>query len=247
MKMKEWTDQQIYHYYEGIRLSDYPRIFWEKIAPYLEDCTTITDVGCGPGAFTLIALQSGYKVQAVDISNKNLLALQEQVKMLGLEHNFTAVRGDWLDVETEKTDAAVCAYCFGGSIGTLPGIEKVIANSRKAIFFISPVSGRQLDFDSEQLYAKTGTKPPAYKGDYKGVVNILASLNAKADCEIIEYDFGMPLENEDINYYALYLAEKLGINAPELVEEHIRRIKTIRNNIGWIPNKRSSAFIKYFK
>ncbi len=80
-QMKEWTDLQILNYYLGLKYSDYPGVFWEKMKPDIAGCTTLIDIGCGPGAFALKAAEAGFNVLAVDINKKSLEALKKQRKV----------------------------------------------------------------------------------------------------------------------------------------------------------------------
>ena len=95
--VKDWSDRQIDVYFAGIDSSDYPAIFWERMKPWLRGCSSILDIGCGPGAFTLKALDEGFYVQAVDINEKNLQALETRIKKKGYPQKCTLLRGDWLE------------------------------------------------------------------------------------------------------------------------------------------------------
>lgn len=247
MRKGNWTEQQIRGYFDGLRYSDYPFVFWEKMRSHLAGCCTLTDVGCGPGAFALKALEEGFAVQAVDINEKNLEALAEQVKQREFENMCRIIHGDWLEVKVEKSDVTVCAYSMGGRIGTPEGIKRIIAKTKKAAFFITPCEGEQTDFCSQSLYKEVGLKPPYFKGDHRDIVNILEADGHKVQSEIIEYDFGLPLKENEYIDTVHFLAEKLDIPSIRLVEEHIKRIRTVRNGMHWIPNPRTSAMITYIK
>lgn len=242
-RRKEWTDLQILNYYLGIRSSDYPGIFWEKMKTEIEGCRTLIDIGCGPGAFAIKAVEDGFYVQAVDINKKNLEALEKQMKYSGL-NNLKTIYGNWLDVRVEKNDVAVCAYSFGGEIGTLEGIRKIIDVTKEAAFFISPYDTIQTDFLSKDLYRESGIEPPVFGGNYQDLLQLFTILKEDVKYETVEYDFGMPLESkEEINDCAIYLSEKLGLPSSELVKEHLQKIITMKNGIYWVPNPRKSTMI----
>jgi SAM-dependent methyltransferase len=241
--MKEWTDEQILNYYLGIEHSDYPRVFWEAMRPHLDGCTSLIDIGCGPGAFALAAARDGFHVQAVDISKKNLDALQGRIKELGLK-KVKLIYGDWLEVEAEKSDVAVCAYSFGGTIGTARGLKKIFEIAGKAAFLISPYSSVQTDFLTEELYVKMGIAPPSFSGDYRDLLHLLQNQGKEVECKIIEYDFGMPLASRDeLDNCVFYMGEKLGLPPTDLLKEHLQKIITTRNGLCWVPNPRKSAMI----
>ena len=245
-RIKEWSEQQITYYYLGIRHSDYPEVFWQKMKPVIKNYKTLIDIGCGPGAFALKAAESGFQVQAVDISKKNLDALKMQVKLLRL-NNVNTIPGDWVDVQVEKNDVSVCAYSFGDTIGTLEGIKKIIDLTNEVAFFITPYETLQTDFLSEKLYHKSGIEPPSFKGNYQDILNIFNYLHEDVSLETVEYDFGMPLNSkEELNSCAVYLGEKLGIPSVGLVEEHLQKIAgRKKNGMYWVPNPRKSTMITW--
>jgi len=241
---KEWTDQQIDVYFRGIACSDYPAVFWEKMTPYLAGCTSLIDVGSGPGAFALQALAAGFFVQAVDVDGKNLRALREKAASLGFLERCRILQGDWLAVKTEKADAVVCAYSMGGSIGTAAGIAKAARMAPRALFFLAPYAGTFTDFQSLPLYEKAGIEPPTYGGYYRGVLEILKGLGLAYVCETVEYDFGFPADWADEDTIARFLAEKLQLPDLEEVRKHCRDIVEIRNGRRWLPNRKKAVLIR---
>ncbi len=243
--VKEWTDEQIEGYYLGIESSDYPAVFWERMKPALSACKTLLDLGSGPGAFALKALEIGLRVQAVDRSRKNLNALRKKV---GNSPALELIHGCWPEVEVGKSDATVCAYSFGGGIGTPEGIKKIIDRTEKIAYFITPADKVQTDFMSEELYARAGIEPPSFGGDCRDLLRIFGALKREVEWETVTYDFGMPLKNEkEIGPCAVYLADKLGLPDPALLLEHLHRIVTMRHGACWVPNPRNSALITWRK
>ena len=240
---QEWTADQIRYYLEGVKYSDYPSVFWDRMRPLLEGCQTLLDIGSGPGAFALKALADGYTVQAVDSSRKNLAALENQTEAQD-RSRLKTIYGNWPDVDADPCDTAVCAYSFGGSIGTVPGIAKIINLARSSVFFIAPAEKTQTDFLSAELYELEGLDPPQFKGNYEDLTAILDRLELEYDLEILSYDFGFPLHKlSDIEHCALYLADKLGLTSPILVKEHLDKIITEHKQMLWVPNPRVSALI----
>lgn len=242
---KEWTDAQIANYYLGVRYSDYPRIFWDKMKPVMAGSASLVDIGSGPGAFALMAAEAGLRVQAVDLNRKNLEALAGQAGDAGLT-NIQTIYGSWLSVAVGKSDVAVCAYSFGGEIGTRAGIRKIIGAARKAAFLIAPYDTVQTDFLSEALYERSGLPPPEFSGSYRDLLRLLADLGEEVSHETVTYDFGMPLGSwAEIGRCAVYLSEKLGLPSREPVREHLHKIITVRDGMLWVPNPRKSTMITW--
>lgn len=240
---KAWSKEQIESYYRGMEYSDYPSVPWEKMKCKILDCTTLLDIGCGPGAFSIYAACRGYEVQAVDISINHLRALEMQKKAMGLR-NIRTVYGDWLEVQVEPAEVSICAYCFCGSIGTPEGIEKVLQFNTGTAFFISPWNRVQEDFLSADLYKVSGIEPPVFKNQH--LLPMFKRLGQQVQVEVLEYDFGIPLRGkEEINDFAVFLSEKLRIPSAALVRNHVLDILTIRNGMYWVPNPRKSTLITW--
>lgn len=244
-RMKDWTAQQISSYYLGVEYSDYPEVFWERIRPKIADCVSVMDIGCGPGAFALRAARDGFKTYAVDSNMGNLSALQQKSAALGFP-NIATILGDWKDVKVPQSDVAISAYSFGGFIGTIAGIQKILQHTKEIAFFITPYQKVQTDFLSKGLYHKLEIDPSVFSTNYLDLLGIFEKLEEPVSFEILEYDFGMPLESKkEIKSCANFLCEKLGIPAVDLMEKHLQRIITLRNGLYWVPNPRKSVIITY--
>ncbi|MFA7468833.1 MAG: class I SAM-dependent methyltransferase, partial [Desulfotomaculaceae bacterium] len=231
----------------GVVHSDYPAVFWERMLLLLEDCQVINDIGCGPGAFALKALEAGLRVQAVDANRKNLQALKAKAEELQLDGKCDFFHHDWLEAEVDEADASVAAYSFAGSIGSPAGLMKIVNTSRKAAFFIIPYELEKLEFLSGPLYKQLGIMPPCFSKPWpEAVAEILTACHAKlqqATIDVLEYDFGIPLHKHDTHACALFLSRKMGLEAVELLEEHIEKIKIVRNGSTWVPNPRKSVLV----
>lgn len=239
-----WTKEQIENYYLGIRYSDYPNIFWEKIQLQLTNCKTLIDIGSGPGAFAIKAAEYGLDVQAVDINKEHLIALDCYMKKFNLK-GIKLINGEWPNVDVKKSDVSICGYSLGGEIGTPNGIRKVLEITNRIAFFIISYNKEQTDFSSKELYQKVGINPPQFGRSFKETLEIFGEqLNEEITFDIIENDFGMPIENmNSIPYYSEYLSEKLGIRDIDAVEKHLRQIIIIKNGGLWIPNYRKSVML----
>lgn len=242
-RKNEWTADQVTHYLNGIKHSDYPAVFWKLMQPHLNDCNSLIDIGSGPGAFALKAVENGFNVQAVDTSRKSLDALEKKASEL-VSGKIEMICGNWPYVDVEPCDVAVCAYSFGGDIGTPMGVAKIFQTAGKAVFFISPVQITQVDFLSKELYEEEAIEPPQFKGAFQELKGILDQLNISYDVAEVNYDFGFPLNSwSELDRCALFLADKLGLSNTARVKEHLKKNITRRHNLLWVPNPRTSALI----
>lgn len=243
MKSKDWTDQQISTYYTGIQKSDYPKVVWNKIKPQIKSCSTLQDIGCGPGAFSLAAAADGFNVKSIDISNKSLESLKKRAENLGL-NNIRTVCGDWLELETGKSEVSVCSYCFGGAIGTVEGIKKVLDSTTNTAFFISPCEKVKIDFLTKDLFAVTGIEPLAFK-DFS-LLEVFKKLGYSVESDTIKFDFGMPLvDKENVRDTAVFLCDKLNFPYEGLMAKHIKKIMMAKNGLCWLPNPKKAKIITW--
>jgi len=244
--MKDWTDEQIQHYYIGTSCSEYPRVFWERIKQRLKHCRDVIDLGCGPGAFALAAVQDGYFVQAVDSNKKQLSALENKMLEWGRNTHCRLINSDWLDAEVEAADAVISAYCFGGSIGCRKGLEKIISKTKKALFFIMPYNDERIDFCGETIFNQLGKKIPVYGDCRKTLDNTLEnlqSLGIKYDCELIEYDFGINLTYSSVERSTSFIAEKFDFEMSPMMREYVEDMIVEKDGCRWIPNPKTSVLI----
>ncbi|MFO8191639.1 MAG: class I SAM-dependent methyltransferase [Bacillota bacterium] len=244
-KTREWSDEQIEVYLAGIAESDYPRVFWEIMKTDYPKARSLLDIGSGPGAFALAAAEEGLQVQAVDRNRKLLKALIGAAKQRQLR-KIRTICGSWPEVKVRPADLAVCAYSFGGSIGTDEGIEAILQAVMKAVYLICPFEKEQTDFLSRSLYEKAGLAPPSFEGSYSDILAIFQAMGEQVSTSIISYDFGMPLPAEkDLSWCARFLTDKLGLPSAKEVEKHVQSIAVQKNERFWIPNPRTSFLITW--
>ncbi len=241
----DWSDEQIQYYFNGIEWSEYPQKLWNVMQLQCGDCSTMLDIGSGPGAFALIGAASGLSAWAVDTKLKSLRALEKRAYELCLE-GITTVAGSWPDVDVPACDLAVCSYSFGGEIGTRRGLAKILEKTNKVAFLVCPYSRFQTDFLSETLYEEAGLEPPAFEGSYSDLLHTLAELGAHCSVQIVDYDFGFSLPEEKcLEKAAQFLADKLGLPDRQKVRAHLERIVRRKNGMLWVPNPRKSALLTW--
>lgn len=247
MKRSEaWTARQLQAYYQGLEHSDYPQVFWEKIRRKAAPAATLADIGCGPGAFALKALDEGFFVQAVDSSRQHLLALEGRAGE-GKKEKLKLIAADWLEARIMSSEITVCAYSLGGNIGSPAGIKKTLMVTTKKAFFITPWKKRQYEFLSEGLYREMGVMPEAYEKSGADLLAIFSSLGEEVEVEIVDFDFGIPLKatGDERRETALFLCEKLGLPSLDLMLKHIDAIASTRAGLPWLPNPKRAAFITW--
>lgn len=71
--------------------------------------TTVLDVGAGTGRFALALAPRAAEVVAVDPSGGMLAELRREARRRGLV-NVRCIQGRWADVDTPRSDVAICSY-----------------------------------------------------------------------------------------------------------------------------------------
>jgi len=239
-----WDEIQNYFYQAGIIHSDYPKIIWDKIVPYIKNYHSLMDIGCGNGAFTLKALEEGFNVTSIDCNYNSLEALKCEIVKRNLCQRSSVVFGDWENVKAKKCDVSIASYCFNGYIGSKKGIEKILLNTNYVSVFVLPAVLEKGEFYSKDLYNKLNIDPPLFNRNdsFENIVQAANMLGKNLIISEIQYDFGIPYENKsDRSIY--FLCEKLKIYDRNVIEEHIENIKTFKNGIQWIPNIRKSLLV----
>lgn len=240
----DWNEKEMYFYYAGIANSDYPGVIWEKILPHLNNCSSLIDIGCGPGAFTLKALEDGFNVTSVDSNLNSIEVLSREIQKRNLHRNSSIVLSDWNDIKAGKFDVSIAAYCFYGSIGSKEGIEKIISCTNVLAVFILPARLQKSEFFSDELYKKLNMEAPVFNENdtLDNIMEAAKISGKKVSVEEIEYDFGIPCQRQR-DMCVSFLCDKLEIKNRHIIEEHIRNIKTYRNGMEWLPNIRKSLLI----
>ena len=151
-----WNDEDLFFYYLGIELSEYPKKIWDRIKSENKEFRSVLDIGSGPGAFSLAALNNGYDVQAVDISRKHLSELKE--KNIHKERLKT-FNNDWLEAPVEKSDITISAYSLSNTINSNEGVAKIIYNTKQTAYFISFNNVEKNRFPNRRFIKKERSYP----------------------------------------------------------------------------------------
>ncbi|HJO94665.1 MAG TPA: class I SAM-dependent methyltransferase [Victivallales bacterium] len=241
--MTTWSKNDIFFYYLGMKYSEYPKKIWERIKKENQGLSSILDIGCGPGAFSLPALEDTCKVQAIDINQDHLSALENRCSNI---KNLTLVHSDWTDAQVNKADITICAYSLSSNIKSTQGIKKIINYTKNTAYFISFINQEKTDFLSESLIQKLSITPKRYPSSNSDLESLFRGLRGKTTVETIEYDFGIPyLENVSLGKYVDFISRKTGISDSKVIKAHIRNIIVKKNGISWIPNPKKSLFITW--
>lgn len=154
-----------------------------RLRAVVEPDTTVLDVGCGPGRFTLALAPEVAQVVAVDPSPVMLGLLRRQARREGLA-NITTTAGRWQDVEVEPVDVGLCSFVLpliGDGAAFLAKLDA--ACRRHAFVYLSAMSTDAVFDPFWRNFHGTPRKPGP---TYLDAVAVLAELGITAAVEVVE-------------------------------------------------------------
>lgn len=245
--MLNWNPDHIKYYYEGVKHSEYPRKIWAMIQPFAARCNTVLDIGCGGGAFSIMALEQKYAVTALDISKIQLGYLRDEARLNGLEKGLTIIEGDFADTTVVPHDIAIAAYCFEGNISNMINIEKILHCTNKLGVFVLPGEIAKHEFLSELLPVDAITVQQNFheSGTLKNILEAADGNGIRIIQKEIICDFGIPYDRYD-PYQVEFVAKKLGITDLVITRKHIEKIKILNRGMPWLPNMKKMIVILVF-
>jgi len=169
--------------------------------------STILDIGCGVGGFTLPLAKRGAVVTALDFSRNMLGKLSKEAKRLGLE-DVRCLHCSWKDIDPvvlrlEKAFDLVLS-AFSQAVETEQDLLEMERCSRKWCAYIA--TGRiQRDAPMEQLF-RTLHVPRNPRPDIRGITPILKNMGRDFLLEFITITMNEPTtSNKLIEQIALRL------------------------------------------
>ncbi|WP_174590344.1 class I SAM-dependent methyltransferase [Methanocella conradii] len=96
---------------------------------------TVLDIGCGPGAYTLLFAEVAKLVSGLDMSVEMLDQLRREAERRGIS-NILAIRSKWADyVPRERYDLVFSAFCPG--VNDPVALQKMEKCSRRSCCYVS--------------------------------------------------------------------------------------------------------------
>ena len=135
----------------------------------LAGCSTLLDVGCGPGTISLSVAPRLAHVYGLDHSPRMLAAFSRRARSLGVE-GATPILRSWDD---DWTDVPVCDIVVASRSTAVPDLEAALqqlhAKARRRVYVSYPADGHLVGDDVRRAI---GRQVPAWP-DYLCVVGIL--------------------------------------------------------------------------
>ena len=153
-----------------------------------DDCSTLLDVGCGPGTIGLFLAPRLEKVYGLDYSQGMLANLQANAAAMGAQNVVPIQRAwedDWSDVP--ECDLVVASRSTG-VMDIADALVKLDAKSRRRVYLTSPVGGR---FVPAEIYDVVGRPRPQQRPtqpDYIYIPNLLYQMGRRPKIDYIAND-----------------------------------------------------------
>lgn len=109
--MFQWTGLMVEFMKDASSHSDYHKKLAGLLEPYMSDCTSVCDAGCGLGSLGIQIAANGHEVSCIDINSKAIEVAGQAIRESGLD-NVRAFQADLLQDLPYRYDAMVFSY-FG--------------------------------------------------------------------------------------------------------------------------------------
>ncbi len=225
-----WTRERLYWYLKAGERSEYPRVFTEKIKPFLKKEDRVLDIGSGPGLFAreLVSyVKIFYNLEPEELPRNYL------EKMAKDNGKIKTIPGSWpQEIPEIIFDVTISSFSGSGVMVNQGSLEKIIEKTKRHIFLVAPAGPKDFGAGLEKA-----TSPLPYENTEAALNNL--GLNYQV--ELILFDFGQPVK--DMEEATAFLAQQLKIS-PQMARNHAGRI-ALRDGDGlYLPNSRKSALIR---
>ncbi|MBI3988590.1 MAG: methyltransferase domain-containing protein [candidate division NC10 bacterium] len=191
-----WSERKARWYSEAQRLSDYPEKAMGALAPLLNGCRSVLDVGAGSGALSIPLAKVVEQVTALDPSPAMLKELKRLMEEEGLS-NITCLEGRWGEVAVEPHDLLLVAN-VPGILSDVPGfVGQALRVANQAIAIIQHVGTGRDKFYFDELSPLLFGRPYPPREDYLITYIRLHRLGIHADVRILDYHFDQPFADLD--------------------------------------------------
>ncbi|OPY52932.1 MAG: 16S rRNA methyltransferase GidB [Methanosaeta sp. PtaU1.Bin060] len=172
-------------------LSGYPGLVLVKMLRYLNENSSVLDIGAGAGAYTIPLAKVARSVTVVEPSKGQIARLQKRARKNGLE-NIQIINNRWQDVESsdlERYDLVNAAYCFHIP-EIVPALQKMLDVTTGALSLVTLADHGFKDV-YEVIFQEHEGEP-----EYIYLYNALLQMGYPSDVEIIHRRYQLPLEKQ---------------------------------------------------
>ncbi len=189
-----WTARRARLFRLALQASDFPAQTVKALAPALEGCTTILDVGAGVGALTVLLAKQGYQVTALEPKPVMLGELRDSLVRNRLD-NVTCVRGVWDTRVVAPHDLILVANVAPIFDDLLPFLTEAEPLARRTLALVQNVGPGNEKFYYGELYPLLLGRPYPGRADYLRTLGLLHSVGIYASAQIVSYRFDQPFDS----------------------------------------------------
>lgn len=189
-----WTPRRARLFNLALQSSDFPAQAVKALAPALDGCTTILDVGAGVGALSVLLAKQGYQVTALEPKPVMLQELQDSLARNRLA-NVTCLQAAWDPRVVTPHDLILVANVAPIFDDLLPFLTEAEPLARRSMALVQNVGPGSEKFYYGELYPHLLGRPYPGREDYLRTLALLHSLGIYANTRIIRYSFDQPFDS----------------------------------------------------
>jgi len=237
-----WNPQSVQWYLESEQNTSFYRKTVEELHPFIHDCKTLLDIGCGIGSFAVEFAKKGYSVTAIDKSSLAVESLMEKARLMNLS-NLKVINKSFEEfIFDNNYDIVFISYMMG--LVNDNNIIDFLKIANKRLVIVLPFSKIKNDFSINELYTELGVDLKNLEQfNYASMLNILNKRNYKYIIKKVSAEFGQPFDNIDEAVNFIYHYFKLPVERSDDVREWLNRKTTYKNGKLFLPNLRESMMI----
>lgn len=226
----KWDQERLQWYLRAGEKSDYPRVFLDRIKPFLQASDILLDIGAGPGLFARELLPLVRKIYNLEPDPVSRSFLEQKFAHQG---KMVVLEGSWpQDIPDLEVDVTISAFSGAGVMAREDSLRLICRLTRRHIFLIAPAGPK--DFGA-------GLEKPSSPLPYEQTESLLQQLGLQFHRELISFDFGQPVA--DLEEATRFLSRQLKI-PPQMARNHADRIARREGDELYLPNLRRSALLR---
>jgi hypothetical protein len=200
-----WNEKTIAWFKTASEYTGFHSNLASLLRPYIEDCATICDIGCGLGLLDLELAGNVRSIVCIDQNTAVIEALNEFIRARGA-HNIVAHAADVNALAGESRDAVIMSF-FGSSVGA---IARFMSFCEKKMILIV----HEKPMPSKRVNAVSLRPKPLGAAEVRGFLTDRGLAFQKLSAVI---EFGQPFKSLDdakdfILVYASSTSEAAGFN-----------------------------------